>query len=167
MNRWGQNNTENIGIPFSGSGAAQLYLYDLYSINSQSEHIEESMEILRAFLEDLDSGISPLKKIAEKNVSGNIGRICIYNPLRPGFFSYTEDKPENQTDRSSIYIKITKELIGEYISLIDGAKPSGIIPRDIVRIINSELNDLYNGKGADIVAKNIQNRVSLYYSERE
>ncbi|MCM1025307.1 MAG: hypothetical protein NC432_02665 [Roseburia sp.] len=162
-----------IGFPTpEGQGGHILFTDDAYAIASLSEHKEGAWKFIEGFLSQeknesyymSDSFFSvsfpTLKRLLNQKVEAVIASDGQTDSKKFPELIY-EDGTTFQ------YHALTWEDVNTMLRLIPEAKPYAAAEgNEIIRIINEEASGYYSGqKGAEDVAKVIQNRVQLYVNE--
>lgn len=112
--------------------------------------------------------LSPLKSVALSDFEKQSDKYLKFNINRPNSWSGSSSETfADELQPGDFVIEADEKLYDEYLDFIDSAQVERRMPEKIKEIIKEELSDFFGGKPADNIAKNIQSRVSLYFSEKE
>lgn len=169
------SSSEGEMIGFPGSNGASLFMTGTlsFAISAECSNKEAAAAMLK-YIIDPDMMImgrlelSPLKSVALKDFKKNGEQYLTFNINNPsGYRGDSEEPSEERLQPGDFVIKADQKLYDEYLAFIDSAQIERRMPEKIKEIIKEELSGYFGGKPADNIAKNIQSRVSLYFSEKE
>ncbi|MGI6743436.1 MAG: extracellular solute-binding protein [Eubacteriales bacterium] len=169
----GPDEGEIIGFP--GSNGASLYLTGthVFAISAECSNKEAAAAMLKSIINPESIymrgrlELSPLKSVALSDFEKQ-DKYLKFNINRPNSWSGSSSETfADELQPGDFVIEADEKLYDEYLAFIDSAQIERRMPEKIKEIIKEELSDFFGGKPADNIAKNIQSRVSLYFSEKE
>lgn len=164
--RFGYDNSLTfLGLPSNQGGVSHIEHGDYYAISENSAVKEGAWEFIKFILINYSSNsyipalnTTPFDKWCSQQQN--------YSYLFDTGATYTAI--DLQTNLSPKSINLTQELIDEFVSMLNSTQSIQPLPAQVSEIIEEELSLFLSGQNsAEKTVNYIQNRVSIYLSEKE